>query len=193
MAINILGGHARGHALFVPPESITRPTSVMLRRKFFDAHQDLTNCLFVDLFAGSGAMGFEALSRGAKKVVLVDDHPKVLNVLKKNKAQISKKVDTVELSIIKQKAQAYLKTSLSYLESASVEFDESYIFIDPPYELKDVYLECLKLLKESSFSGEVWIESDRQKGILEADLKKHSLTFSKVYKQGTSYIARIAL
>lgn len=191
MAINILGGHAKGHALFVPPESITRPTSVMLRRKFFDAHQDLEDCLFIDLFAGSGAMGLEALSRGAKKVILVDDHPKVLPVIKKNRDSLSKKLDIACVEVVKQKAQVYLRNIMS---SFRVEdFCEVYLFIDPPYELKELYLECLKSLKESGFTGEIWIESDRQKGIIEKDLSKLSLSFEKIYKQGTSYIARIAL
>ncbi len=191
MAINILGGHAKGHALFVPPESITRPTSVMLRRKFFDAHQDLTNCLFIDLFAGSGAMAFEAISRGAKKAVLVEDHPKVINVIKKNKAGLEKKLDISSISIVKQKAQQYVKSLANAFDES--EFDEIFLFIDPPYELKTVYLECLKILKEINFSGEIWVESDRQKGIVENDLKSLSLSYSKVYKQGTSYLAKIAL
>lgn len=87
MAINILGGHAKGHALFVPPTSITRATTVMLRRKFFDAHQDLTNCLFIDLFAGSGAMGLEACSRGAERVILVEDILRPSMLLRKIKYQ----------------------------------------------------------------------------------------------------------
>lgn len=191
MAINILGGHAKGHALFVPPVSITRATTVMLRRKFFDAHQDLTNCLFIDLFAGSGAMGFEACSRGAQRVILVEDNPKAISVIKKNKASMNKKVDTSNIEVIKQKAQVYIKNIVTSIKTDL--YDEVHLFIDPPYEMKAIYFEILEILRESDFQGEVWLESDRQKGVVEDDLKKHSFTFSKVYKQGTSYIARIAM
>lgn len=191
MAINILGGHAKGHALFVPPTSITRATTVMLRRKFFDAHQDLTNCLFIDLFAGSGAMGLEACSRGAERVILVEDNPKAINVIKKNKVSMNKKVDTSSVEVVKQKAQVYIKNIITSIKTDL--YNEVHLFIDPPYEMKAVYLEILKVLSESGFQGNIWIESDRQKGIVEEDVKKHSFTFAKVYKQGTSYIARIAM
>ena len=75
MPLRILGGKAKGQLLKSPPEnSITRPTSVMLKRKFFDAFQDLGEAHFYDLCAGSGSVGIEAWSRGVKQVELVEKH-----------------------------------------------------------------------------------------------------------------------
>ena len=72
MTVKILGGVARGFPLALPRSDLTRPTSVLIKRKLFDWRQDLSGHTFIDLCAGSGAMGFEALSRSADKVVLVD-------------------------------------------------------------------------------------------------------------------------
>jgi 16S rRNA (guanine966-N2)-methyltransferase len=59
MALKILQGEAKGLSL-VAPSSGTRPTSVLLRRKVFDAHQDMSDSIFIDCCAGTGAMGLEA-------------------------------------------------------------------------------------------------------------------------------------
>ena len=90
MSIRILGGLGKGHVLEVPPENITRPTSVMLRRKLFDRYQDISDYTFIDICAGSGAMGLEAISRGAKKVIFIENSQKALSILKKNIKSIRK-------------------------------------------------------------------------------------------------------
>ncbi|MBP5296212.1 MAG: RsmD family RNA methyltransferase, partial [Bacteriovoracaceae bacterium] len=66
MALTILGGQAAAFKINLPAQVRFRPTSVMLRRKLFDAHQTWKGEGFFDVCAGSGAMGMEAWSRGAE-------------------------------------------------------------------------------------------------------------------------------
>src|SRR5687767_5614459 len=91
MSLRILGGKAKGLPLLLPPEGITRPTSSLLRRRPFDFRQDWDGWCFVDLCAGSGSMGLEAWSRGARQVLLVEAHPKVLDLLGRNLAALKER------------------------------------------------------------------------------------------------------
>jgi 16S rRNA (guanine966-N2)-methyltransferase len=81
MSIKILGGVAKGFTLVTPSESITRPTSVLLKRRLFDFYQNLNGHYFIDLCAGSGSIGIEAASRGAYPVLLVESNPKAYKVI----------------------------------------------------------------------------------------------------------------
>lgn len=82
--MEILGGLAKGMALKVPEGREVRPTSVRSRRALFDMLGDLTGRRFCDLFAGSGAVGIEAASRGASQVLLVEKSPRVLSFVRGN-------------------------------------------------------------------------------------------------------------
>ena len=82
--MEILGGLARGMSLKVPAGREVRPTSVRSRRALFDMLGDLTGKHFCDLFAGSGAVGVEAASRGAAHVLLVEKAPAALAAIRDN-------------------------------------------------------------------------------------------------------------
>lgn len=87
--IHIIAGKHRGRRLELPPSDLTRPTSQRSREAIFNIiahspHIKLVDAKVLDLFAGSGAMGLEALSRGACHVTFVEKHPKVRDVLKRN-------------------------------------------------------------------------------------------------------------
>ncbi|EQC46524.1 RsmD family RNA methyltransferase [Bacteriovorax sp. Seq25_V] len=188
MSVNILGGHAKGHALFVPKGDATRPTTVMLRRKFFDSYQNCEDMTFIDVFAGTGAMAFEALSRGADRAVLCELNKSSYQVLIKNIQSIKKMMP--DASIESQQIDA--KKYLAYLAKTKQHYDEdTHIFIDPPYELKANYLECLKTLFDSEFPGYVWVESDRQKGIKIEEIEEAGYTVKKTFKQGTTFICLV--
>jgi len=83
VSLRVLGGRFKGRALEVP-SSGTRPTSVLLKRRLFDALQSLGGYHFIDLCAGSGAIVLEALSRGADSVTFVDTGKKQVSLIKKN-------------------------------------------------------------------------------------------------------------
>lgn len=193
MSIKILGGKAKGLSLEVPKGDDVRPTSVMLRRKIFDAHQNLGGVHFIDICAGTGAISAEALSRGANSVTCIEGDKKVAAILKKNFQGLERAgVDTEKVLIVIQKAEKWIL----HFESLYAHYDNArkescVLFFDPPYEEKKLYESMAQeLFHKNWFRGEVWIESDDQKGIKESEL--FSLTkkeFRKLYRQGTSFVA----
>ena len=189
MSIKILGGLAKGQALLVPKGDLIRPTSVMLRRKIFDARQDMSGYHFYDLCAGTGAMGLEALSRGAESATLIEPNSKVYSLTKKNIESIQKSSREVgDIELVKSNAVKWLESFLHRYELMSEEDKQSVVlFLDPPYLLHDVYKSCLDLLSKIDFTGELWIESDEQKGIKKKTLEQ-MFPDMKSYSQGTSFI-----
>lgn len=121
-SVRIVGGEWRRRVLHFPDSEGLRPTPDRVRETLFNwLGQDLTGLACLDLFAGSGALGFEAASRGAAKVVLVEAAPRVLAALRGN----AKTLDNEgKLEIVKGDA-------LQYLVSARSKFDV--VFLDPPY------------------------------------------------------------
>ncbi len=163
MSVKILGGIAKGFSLATPKSETIRPTSVLIKRKIFDWRQNLSGHIFIDLCAGSGAMGFEALSRGADKVFLNDFFRPSFLTTKQNQERIVEafKFDPDCIVTSNLDAVAWLKKELSY---QITDTQDCILFLDPPYENHALYEEVLKILKEIHFLGEVWVESDKLKG-----------------------------
>ena len=189
MSIKILGGLAKGQTLLVPKGDLIRPTSVMLRRKIFDARQDLSGFHFYDICAGSGAVGLEALSRGAESITLVEKNSKVFSLTKTNVQTIKNSSSTLgDINLIKGDGLKWLETFISTYEALStIEKESVILFIDPPYAIHDFYKKCLSLLETIEFKGELWIESDDQKG-LNKKFFENFFVSQKIYSQGTSFI-----
>ncbi len=189
MSIKILGGLAKGQALFIPPENITRPTSVMLRRKAFDALQDLSDYHFYDLCAGSGAMGVEAWSRGALSSTLVEAHPKALATLKKNLAALKTKygvhLEERPLTLVGMKLETWLSRDLE----RALQEKSGVVFFDPPYKDHALYQAFKDALSSCSFEGEVWVESDRLSGV-SRDFFSSWGEPHKIYEHSDSWLAR---
>lgn len=120
-SVRIIGGQWRRRVLKFPDSEGLRPTPDRVRETLFNwLGQDLGwHCL--DLFAGSGALGFEAASRGAAKVVMIEQAPRVLAALHAN-AEMIGAASAVEI----RRGDA-----IQYLSSTKVKFD--LIFLDPPY------------------------------------------------------------
>ncbi len=122
--VRIIGGQWRSRLLTFPANPDLRPTPDRIRETVFNwLGQDLTGLSCLDLFAGSGALGFEAASRGASQVVMVDADTKIYNALHENKEKLQ--ATQVELKMM---------NALSFLNSDVREFDV--IFLDPPYRLE---------------------------------------------------------
>lgn len=184
MSVKILGGVARGFPLATPRSTATRPTSVLIRRKLFDWRQHLEGYRFIDVCAGSGAMGFEALSRGADEVFLVEASRGAVSTIKDNKERFQKSfAQTSQISIAAMDAVKWLGQSMSF---ALAQDENTIIFIDPPYQDHKLYLAILDLLKSKEFKGELWIEGDK--------LEKHReelagyLDLIKTVEQGDHFV-----
>jgi 16S rRNA (guanine(966)-N(2))-methyltransferase RsmD len=118
----------------------TRPTSDRLRETLFNVlAQRIEGARFLDLFAGSGAVGIEAVSRGAERVVVVERAQAALKVLRGNLESLGlrSRVRVESLSVA-----AFLKK----VRPHSVGFTFDVIFMDPPYEAEDEYALALGLL-----------------------------------------------
>ena len=130
----IISGFAGSLTLAVPSTG-TRPTSERVREAIFsalEARDAISGCAVLDLYAGSGALGLEAASRGATRVTLVESGAQALKACRANGALLSKKAP-FPLSVEVSGAPVQ-----SFLESSRDTWD--LVFIDPPYELSNTDL-----------------------------------------------------
>ena len=193
MSIKILGGFARGQFLLVPKGDTIRPTSIMLRRRIYDYFQDLDGCIFLDLCAGSGAMGFEAWSRGASRVYLNEVSRKVLKILEENRENLIIKnhhKKSGEIFCSNFPAEKFIRQfKISYQALTDEEKEQTIIFLDPPYSEKSIYYDVIKVITEEPwYFGQLWIESDPKKGISSTAWGDCQLSAAKLFEQGENYI-----
>ncbi|MGH3343505.1 MAG: 16S rRNA (guanine(966)-N(2))-methyltransferase RsmD [Carbonactinosporaceae bacterium] len=126
----IIAGRARGRRLVVPNGRGTRPTSDRAREGLFSAleslHGPLAGARVLDLYAGSGAVGLEALSRGASATLLVESDQRAVRCIREN----SDRVGLPGAEVVVAKAERLVSAPCS-----GWAFD--IVFLDPPYELPD--------------------------------------------------------
>ena len=122
--MRVTGGVWRGRPLLAPRGLTTRPSTDKTRQAIFNIlSHETPEARVLDLFAGSGALGIEALSRGAKSAIFVDQSSRVVDVLKRN-------LESLELS--KRVINSDWKKALKTLGQGGHEFE--LIFADPPYD-----------------------------------------------------------
>lgn len=145
--VRIIGGQWKRRLLSFPDQQGLRPTSDRVRETVFNwLGQDLVGQSCLDLFAGSGALGFEAASRHAERVVMVELARPVLAALKQN---------TVTLGA--QRIEVVAADALAYLARTQERFDV--IFVDPPFAT-DLLEQVLPLLAAHLASaGRIYLES----------------------------------
>jgi len=141
MSMRIIAGLGKGRNLFSPP-SITRPTSDRAREGLFSSlistFGTLDGLHFLDLFAGSGAVGVEALSRGAGLVESVESNPVSAEVCEKNFELLKNQPDLGKFKV-------HETTTFEYLNHlANKQFE--IIFLDPPYDVTNIEIE--KILRK---------------------------------------------
>ncbi len=126
----IIAGSARGLRLDVPGSG-TRPTSDRVRESLFGALESLdavADARVLDLYAGSGALGLEALSRGASSVDLVERSRSAAAVVRRNIVTVARTLDDAP-------ARVHESAVLAFLRRATGPYD--LVFTDPPYDLED--------------------------------------------------------
>lgn len=133
----ITAGKYKGLKIEAPDEKITRPTLSKVRMAVFNtlsAMMDFEGHNFLDMYAGSGIMGLEALSRGFDNVTELELDGKVFSVLKRNCSKFSDK-----------NIRLYKGDSLKCVEKLRSQFDV--IYIDPPYFIENIYEKSLAAVK----------------------------------------------
>ena len=125
--MRVIAGKFRGRRLKSPPSAQTRPTSDRLRETLFNVLAPrIKGARFLDLCAGTGAVGIEALSRGAEHATFVDQSRKMCALIEANTSALG--IDATEFEIVNADAAAYLRR---HAKKKHEPFD--IIFFDPPY------------------------------------------------------------
>jgi len=141
--MRVIAGKLRRRILEAPAGMATRPTSDRLRETLFNVLAPwMEGSRFLDLYAGSGAVGIEAVSRGAESVVLVERAVPALKVLRANLEKLGLRSD-VRVEAVK--VGAYLRR---VRVQGAMAFDV--VFLDPPYEAAEEYAVALGLLGEET-------------------------------------------
>ncbi|HXG30935.1 MAG TPA: 16S rRNA (guanine(966)-N(2))-methyltransferase RsmD [Thermodesulfobacteriota bacterium] len=122
--LRVLTGKVKGRRLKVPKGQTVRPTTSRVKKTIFDMLGDISGLRVLDLFAGSGSLGIEALSRGASHVTFIEKNPFVYRVLKEN-LSLCGFLDRATLIC------AHYEGALKRLKKGGKRFD--LVFIDPPY------------------------------------------------------------
>lgn len=188
--MRIIAGMYRSRTLAAPAGLSTRPTSDRLRETLFNVLAPrIAGATFLDLYSGSGAVGLEALSRGAARVVFVERAPAALKVLNGNLARLG----------ISSGVRVYAKSVSAFLRSATgpdpkPEKNEV-VFLDPPYDAAQEYAATLGLLggpaQRILAAGALVIAEHRRKQQLDEQYGK--LKRTRLLEQGDAALSFYAV
>lgn len=168
--MRVIAGKYRSRQLFAPQGQKTRPTSDRLRETLFNVVAPyIEDTVWLDLFAGSGAVGIEALSRGARSVYFVESAVSAIRIIRKNlqTLKIDEGANVIERDVL---------TALHQLDAEDVRCD--FVFLDPPYRQPDDYAQVLEFFSRSQLlnsGAQVIAEHDKHfdPGEVFGSLRRH--------------------
>lgn len=156
--MRVIAGTAKGHPLVAPGGMNTRPITDKIKGALFNSWQlQIVDSKFLDLFAGSGSMGIEALSRGAEKVIFVEKDRKATDIIKKNLVAC-KFTSGYEVC----KADVFRK--IECLKAENEQFD--IIYLDPPFTVDEIFIPAMDALSDGkllSKNGIIVIRTKKEK------------------------------
>lgn len=164
--MRVISGTYRGKKLQTLDDIKTRPTTNRVKENVFNLLDHMFNCdvKVLDLFGGSGQIGIEFASRGAKKIYINEQNKHALNIIKKNIKNVDANFKLFEMD------------AFDFVHSCDVIFD--YIYIDGPYDAYNLDLLLLKLNKNTNFNSKIVIESSLN---LKSDFKGYDVIKEKKY------------
>jgi len=175
--MRVISGLMRGRRLIAPPGRNMRPTSDKVKGAIYNilSHR-ITMASFLDLYAGSGSVGIEGLSRGAGRVVFVDRDKKHLHCLRKN----------IPEGFFVGRYQIIEKSASDFLRKTKLSFD--FIFVDPPYESDEIEKILPRLIQGDIMAkdGEIIIEHHRKMPLSE---NIGTFLLIKKYKYGETLLS----
>ncbi|HHV15640.1 MAG TPA: 16S rRNA (guanine(966)-N(2))-methyltransferase RsmD [Gelria sp.] len=159
--MRVISGTARGKRLKAPRGTDTRPITDMIKEALFNVIGDnIVGASLLDLFAGSGSVGIEALSRGAQMVIFIDNHIKSVNTIRENLSNCGFKED-YELY------RNDVFRALEILRQRQIKFD--YIYADPPFTVPGIFSPFLAAMDDYSSlltnEGNLILRSPRKMGL----------------------------
>jgi len=142
----IISGKFKGRILELPSKTTTRSSKAIVLESFFNTLQfDIVDANFVEVFSGSGSIGLEALSRGAKRILFMEKDRDALATLKRNILQ----TDSKACEVFGGDSFTNIHTVVSRLKSLK---EDAYFYIDPPFSIRegmeDIYEKMLTLIRE---------------------------------------------
>lgn len=171
--MRVIAGSCRSLPLVTPEGADTRPTTDRIKETLFNMIQgEILDCVFYDFFAGSGGIGIEALSRGAKHAYFVENNKNALECVKKN----------LTFTKLADKATVVSRDILGAIPFLNEKADV--IFMDPPYQLNIEPAVC-QMLKQSGCLKEdtlIIIEADKDRDLSEIEGLGFLLLKEKIYK-----------
>ena len=179
--MRIISGTMRGTKLFTLEGENTRPTLDRVKEALFSKiNYDLPDAVVLDLFAGSGALSLESLSRGAKQAVLCDSSRDAIKIIKQNIEKTRTNDKTLLLTCDYKKA-------LDELKNRKMKFD--IVFLDPPY-LTDFAEVAAKMIIENEMLNEdglIVLETDNEKKVID-NLDTNILEIKDIKKYGRVFL-----
>jgi len=184
--MRIIGGRLGSRTLQAPPGLATRPTSDRLRETLFNVLAPrIEGASFLDLYAGSGAVGIEAISRGAARAVFVERAAPALKVLRANLARLG----------IEKGIELYAGAVSAFLRRGGADAGFDVVFIDPPYDADSEYAAALGLLGgpavELLNAGAVIVAEHRRKQKLSESYR--ALRRTRLLEQGDAALSFYAV
>ncbi len=148
----IIAGKYKGKTLKLPSKVTTRSSKAIVLESFFNTIQfGVIDAVFVEVFSGSGSVGLEALSRGAKKIIFMEKDREALKILHENIAQ----TDPSACEVMSGDSFINIKTAISKVKSLHVKGSSdgnTYLYIDPPFSVRegmeDIYDKMIALIAE---------------------------------------------
>ncbi|MBQ2938317.1 MAG: 16S rRNA (guanine(966)-N(2))-methyltransferase RsmD [Clostridia bacterium] len=177
--MRIISGTARGTKLYTLEGKATRPTLDRVKESLFNIIQnEIVDSVFLDLFSGSGAVGLEAASRGARKVILCDKSKDAIKIINKN----------IEKTHLKEKVELY---NLDYelLLNSKIKEKIDIIYIDPPYD-SDFAIKAVDIIVKKELFNEnstIILETDEEEKTLK-ELKKIEVKITDKRKYGRAIL-----
>ena len=173
--MRIISGKARGTKLYTLEGNNTRPTLDRVKESLFNIIQsEIPGSIFLDLFAGSGAIGLEAVSRGAKKAILCDKEKSAIQIIKKN----------IEKTHFQNETEIY-NEAFEKLLTTKIHENIDICYIDPPYKTNYVY-DAIKIMLEENIVNEdtmIIIETDEKERII-SQIEKLDIEITDQRKYG---------
>lgn len=154
--MRVIAGKAKGKLLLAPKGMDTRPITAMMKEALFSMwHFSLPECMFLDLFAGSGSMGIEAISRGAKKAVFVENSRAAIEIIRKN-------IANCHMEAASEVHQDDVFRRISMFARSGQSFD--IIYLDPPFTVESIFLPVMEALANADIlapGGVIAIRSEK--------------------------------
>lgn len=177
--MRIISGIARGTKLYTLEGNTTRPTLDRVKESVFNIIQnEIVDSVFLDLFSGSGSIGLEAASRGAKKVIVCDKSKDAIKIINKN----------IEKTHLKEKVEIY---NLDYEELLNNRIKDNLdiIYIDPPYD-SNFAIKAIKIIVKKRLLNDnstIIVETDEEEKMLK-ELEKIEVSITDKRKYGRAIL-----